>query len=228
MSLLYLVTESDRDALFYQKCAARLTGRVFSWWKPMRNRKGDGSAAVQTQMKYALQQAQASAHGTEEVCFIAAIDNDRTAHEENAATLQRDRLSDVERNRKPRLPWMQSMVTQVLGSDRAAWPLRVAIAVPVEMLECWIVRALAADLPGGPAPHFSRQSQSKTRAYYHPLEAPLQWKDLERDARIVCGYDGDEEFYSHAVEAITAGAEGLAEKSLSFRLFLADLQAWLA
>ena len=54
MALLYLVTESDRDALFYEKCAARLTGRVFSWSQPLRNRKGDGSAAVQKQIEYAL------------------------------------------------------------------------------------------------------------------------------------------------------------------------------
>ena len=226
MSLLYLVTESDRDALFYEKCAARLTGRIFSWAKPMRNRKGDGSSAVQTQIKYALRQARGAAAGAEEVCFIAAIDNDRTPHLENAATLQRARLSHSEQTRPARLPWMHAVVHEVLGHDSAAWPLRVAIAVPVEMVESWIVEALGAELPGGPAPHFSRQDQQRARNYYAPADAPPQWKDLERSARAACERETDEDFYEHAATVIAQDAEALAARAESFRLFREQLAAW--
>ena len=96
MALLYLVTESHRDAVFYEKCSARLTCRVFTWSQPLQNRKGDGSAAVQKQIEYALRQARNAARGPEEVCFIVAIDNDRTPHPENHATLQREKLSSAE------------------------------------------------------------------------------------------------------------------------------------
>lgn len=226
MALLYLVTESDRDALFYEQCAARLTGCVFSWSRPLRNRKGDGSAAVQRQIEYALRQACGAAQGQEEVCFIVAIDNDRTPHPENAPTLIRERLSAAEQKRTARLPLMQEAVHRVLGHDAAAWPLRVALAVPVEMVESWIVKALDADLPGGPAPHFSWQHQQRARAYYAPAEAPPQWKDLERAAREACGYECDADFYRHATIAIAQSLDSLTARAESFRLFHAQLAAW--
>lgn len=226
MAILYLVTESHRDALFYEKCAARLTGRVFSWSRPLQNRKGDGSAAVQKQIEYALRQARGASQGQEEVCFIAAIDNDRTPHPENQASLQRDKLSLGEQRRPARLPLMEAPISKVLGHDHAAWPLRVAIAVPVEMVESWIVKALNAELPGGPAPHFSRQDQQRARAYYAPADPPLQWKDLERSARDACGHHGDEDFYTHAVAVIAENAAALAGQVESFRLFRDQLLAW--
>ena len=226
MSLLYLVTESDRDASFYQKCASRLTGRSFADVQPLRNRKGDGSAAVQRQLEYALKQARGVAAGATEVCFIAAIDNDRAPHPENDAALNRTLLSKRERAYTCRRDWMRQTVDSVLGANRAEWPMRVAVAVPVEMVECWIVKALGAELPGGPTPHFSKQSQGKARDYYAPVDAPAQWKDLEREARTQCGLTNDENFYEHAACEIEKGAEALAARSLSFREFLADLRSW--
>lgn len=226
MALLYLVTESMRDAVFYRKCAERFGRQTFSWVQDKQYRKGDGSAAVQTHLKYALRQAKAAAGGDETVCFVAAIDNDRSPHPENEVTLQRDRLSEQERNRPARLPWMESVAIEVLGPDRSRWPLRTGFAVPVEMLESWTVKALDAEQSGGPTPHFSWQHQQRAGVYYHPVKAPPQWKDIERDAREAGDHADDEEFYERVVVVISANPQALVAKSRSFRHFHQQLAAW--
>lgn len=226
MALLFLVTESERDALFYLKCAVHLGLRDVSWSTALRNRKGDGSAAVEKQLEYALKGAIASAGGEEEVCFIAAIDNDRTPHPENEHTLQRGKLSGIELTRPSRLDWVEAVALRLLGQDRSNWRLLVALAVPVEMIESWIVKALDRELAGGPMPHFSRQNQSKARAYYDPVNAPPQWKDLERVVREATGLIDDESFYEHVVTVIAVDPEQLRSKSLSFVHFHDQVTTW--
>jgi hypothetical protein len=226
MALLYLVTESERDALFYKKCAVQLGLRNVSWSTALRNRKGDGCAAVVKQLEYALKGANAAADGAEEVCFIAAIDNDRTPHKENERTLQRDKLSGIECQRPSRLAWIEATAIQLLGQNRSSWKLLVALAVPVEMIEAWTVKALDRELAGGPMPHFSRKNQSKALDYYRPVDAPEQWKDLERMARESIGRSDDETFYEHVVTVIAADPEQLRRRSHSFAHFHDQLTAW--
>ncbi|MCX6853277.1 MAG: hypothetical protein NTV80_00050 [Verrucomicrobia bacterium] len=226
MALLYLVTESERDAVFYRKCAEHLAERTISWSSALRNRKGDGSDAVKKQMGYALQSAKAAAGGEEEVCFIAAIDNDRTPHPENEKSLPRDKLSDLERTRPSRLKWVETTATNMLGENRSAWGLLVALAVPVEMIESWTVKAIGGEQSGGPEPHFSRRNQDKSRKYYHPIEPPPQWKDLERGLRDQIEKWDDESFYGHVVSAIASDPEHLRGKSTSFVHFHDQLLGW--
>jgi hypothetical protein len=226
MAMLYLVTESHRDALFYQKCATRLRGSEFSWvaMHPYRKVGDGGSAQVQKHLRFALIQARSMAQGEEAVCLIAAIDNDRTPHEENRTTLQRHKLSEQEARRPSRLQWIESTVANVLGDDQGS--LRIALAVPVEMVEAWIVKALGPEIPTHQLPHFSRQAQPKAQKYYQPNQAPPQWKDLERQARMDCGWDDDEQFYEHAATEIAARAAEFSANSVSFKHFHDQICGW--
>ncbi len=221
MSLLYIVSESGNDAVFYALCAERITGREFTP-VPMENRKGDGEAAVRMQLKYALRQARAAAGGAESVCFIAALDNDRSPHEETHG-LDRTRLIAQERNRANRKLWMQEMITTVLGQNPAEWPMPVALAVPVEMLESWIVRA-RRDAESQPTPYFSEADSELARLYYAPEAPPPQWKDLAAELQSECGHADKRAFYTQVVQELDA--EALASRSESFRLFKAWLDGW--
>lgn len=225
MSILYLVTESSNDALFYTLCAMRFTGLALLPTQ-MKNRKGDGEAAVRTQIKYALRQARAAAQGDEPVFFIVAIDNDRSPHPENEARppdgtgLERSRLSAQEQKRRARLEFINSVIASTLGANHAASRLAVAVAVPVEMIEGWIVRA-QREHPPQPTPHFSSSAQLKCREYYGPSDPPSQWKDLEAEER---GAMSRAEFYEKVVRDLDVDA--LAARSLSFRMFKEQLDAW--
>ncbi len=221
MSLLYIVSESGNDAVFYALCAERITGREFTP-VPMENRKGDGEAAVRMQLKYALRQARAAAGGVEPVCFIAAMDNDRSPHEETHG-LDRTCLIAQERGRANRKLWMQEMIDTVLGQNRALWPMPVALAVPVEMIESWIFRA-RRDAEPQPMPYFSEADSARARLYYAPAEPPPQWKDLVAELQSECGHADKRAFYTQVAQELDA--ETLAARSESFRLFKAWLDEW--
>ena len=225
MSVLYLVSESDNDAVFYALCAEKLTGNLFEA-VPLKNRKGDGVAAVKSQLRYALIGARAAACGSQPVAFIAAMDNDRAPHGENSspppggAGLDRAKLTEKERARENRLAWMTATVEGVLGQNRNAWPLQVAIAVPVEMIESWIVRA-RREQPPQPMPHFSKADSDRARSYHAPSAPPPQWKDLAAEEQ---GDMDKRDFYARVVKELDADA--LAGRSLSFRMFKEWLDRW--
>lgn len=235
MTLLYLVTESDNDAVFYTLCAKKLTGVVYDP-VPMKNRKGDGVAAVKEQLRRALRMAKAAAGTSHPVAFIAAVDNDRAPHDEHGADeageeasrrmgtgLERQKLNKAERDYPKRLEWMAKALEEELKPDRTKWPMPVAVAVPVEMVESWIVRSLR-EHPPQPMPHFSKADSERARNYYAPSKPPPQWKDLaaEEHAKSECPTKGD--FYQHVVNRLDAGA--LAQRSLSFRMFKECLDQW--
>jgi hypothetical protein len=221
MSVLYIVSESDSDALFYALCVRRLTGMEFTA-VPMKNHKGDGIEAVARQLKYALRQARAAAGPENAVYFLAAIDNDRAPHPENTG-INRSRLFAKEQQRSSRAEWIISIVENVLGTDRAAWPMPVALAVPVEMIESWIVRALGNAEPQ-PARHFSDQASESARQYYQPSAPPPQWKNLAAALQTEGKHADKTAFYEHVVKRLDP--EALAEKSVSFRMFRQWFDSW--
>ncbi len=235
MTLLYLVTESDNDAVFFTLCASKMTGVEFAPW-PLKNRKGDGIAAVQTQLRYTLREVKSFARNSQPVAFIAAIDNDRAPHEEHTTTeaaggtprrvgtgLDRAKLNQSERSRPNRLGWMEATVEGELGANREAWPMPVALAVPVEMLESWIVRSLR-DHPPQPMAHFSKADSERARSYYAPTDPPSQWKELAAQEQTRLGCADKREFYCRVVEKLDAAM--LASRSLSFRMFKKWMDAW--
>ena len=225
MSILYLVSESDNDAVFYALCAEKLTGNAYEP-VPLKNRKGDGVAAVKSQLRDALVGARAAARGSEPVAFIAAMDNDRAPHVENSSPppggtgLNRANLIEKERIRENRLEWMTSTVEGVLGQNRNAWPMPVALAVPVEMIESWIVRA-CREQPPQPVPHFSRSDSLRARSYYAPSDPPPQWKDIAAEEQ---GDMDKRDFYARVVTELNADA--LAGRSISFQMFKEWLDRW--
>jgi len=227
MSLLYLAGESELDEDFYAACAEKLTGQDFNWIR-LRNRKGAGLDAVRRQMKNAVVMARAAAGGAEPVAFIAAMDNDRAPHPENevhppGTGLDRSRLIPEERELESRLEWMTAVVEGVLGQNRKAWPIDVALAVPVEMIESWIVRSRQVQQPQ-PTPHFSRADSDQARMYYHPSAPPPQWKDLADDEQRRSERTDKRDF--HLEVATNLDVDALAGRSVSFQMFKVWLDGW--
>jgi hypothetical protein len=115
---------------------------------------------------------------------------------------------------------MTATVESVLGANRAAWQFPVALAVPVEMLESWIIRVCHPQTPQ-PTPHFSKADSERARHYYQPTTAPPQWKDLVAIER---GAEDMRDFLARVVSEMDPHA--LAERSLSFRMFKEWLDGW--
>jgi hypothetical protein len=219
--MLYIVAESDYDAYFYGLCAEWMTGVRYEVF-PIKSRKRSGYRAVQNLMGDNLSVARSQARAGAEVCFLAGIDNDRAPHPENE-TMNRNRLNDEERNRPSRHDWMMATVLKKLGQNRVAWPLPVALAVPVEMIESWIIRS-RCDAPLQPARYFSRADTLRAREFYESHTPPPQWKDLADEEQARGEYKDKWDFYFDVV--LNLNPAELAARSLSFRLFKEWLDAW--
>lgn len=222
MRQLFLVAESPTDAAVFAALAMRVRGETMAP-VPFRNRCGDGFDAVKRQLRYALVQARAAA-GSGDVALLAACDNDRSPHPENATTLDRRRLPLDEQARGSRRDWMLTEVERVFGANRARWPLPLALAVPVEMLECWIMRSVRAEPQ--PPRHFSRAESESARRFYHPSPAPPQWKDLCDEEQAARGLPDRYALFLQVAQQLDPAA--LAARSRSFAEFKEWLDAWPA
>ena len=138
--------------------------------------------------------------------------------------MDRQKLNDEERNQVSRLEWLTDVYRTELESDPSARRLQTAIAVPVEMLEAWIIRALKESEPQ-PARYFSRSESQRARAFYHPTEPPPQWKDLAAEEQARVAVANRQSFYLHVVS--TMDMDALAKRSLSFCMFRDALALWM-
>ena len=98
--------------------------------------------------------------------------------------MDRARLVPQEQKRASRMEWMLATVEAVLGQNRNVWPLPVALAVPVEMIEAWIVRA---------------------RREAEPQPTP-QWKELAAEEEKQSGHTDRLAFYEQVVRELDADA----------------------
>jgi hypothetical protein len=111
------------------------------------------------------------------------------------------------------------MLTDRLGEDRSAWPVEVALAVPIEMIESWLLVLHNPTSRG--LPIFSTANRRLPREY-HGENPPPQLKDLRNDDAKAKGLTLDDYFWS-AAECDVAAA---AAASPSLQLFVEELQSW--
>ena len=225
MKPLYLLTEDDSDDLIYEAFAERVTGSVFTP-SSRRMRRGSGIGAVRASLKLLLAEARRMAAGSG-AHFVLAMDNDRAPHTAAADSLpaaQRSRLEKMDARKSDRHAGLLSVLEETLGRDRSRWPVSAAIAVPVEMIESWLLLIArggqAADLP-----RFSRRDSALSRHFHQPAEPPPQLKDLRDAAWVEDGFPNCQEWaLSLVMEKLDAA--DLAQRSPSFALFKSWLDGW--
>jgi hypothetical protein len=217
---LYILCEGERDEMFYERLCERITGQTYIQPTDFRLRRG---ANWKTAMAGAVLLVNRFKHWTErqDIGLIIAVDNDRApGHPGHVSGYPRP-LPPVDQKKPERYPALVRMLEKSLGSDLSTWPVHVALAVPVEMIESWLLILLDPNCPE--LPLFSEASQFLPRQYYGS-NPPPQLKDLRDEAAARAGWSQDEIFY-HAADA--GDLEGLTQRSPSFQLFRNDLERWL-
>ena len=175
MAYLWLLSESDNDDAFYKACVERLTGKTVHL-VPRKLRKGSGLSALRSNSRLMLQQIQQSGY-SDDTFFLIAWDNDRSpVHPKHE---QRSGLSKKERQKGCRYCEIESVIRSTLG-ERNVWPIPGAIAVPVEMLESWLLLICDGEHYRDEAslPPFAGKDQKPARDFYAPKNPPDQLKDL--------------------------------------------------
>jgi hypothetical protein len=217
MAFLYILSEGERDELFYDLIAERVTGQRFERPSDFRLRHGANWKTALAGGRLLLSRVR---HWTEsqEVAVILAVDNDRAPGHPGALPPPRP-LVGQDLRKSPRYPAVRQMVTDALGTDRTTWPVDVAVAMPVEMIESWVL--LLCDPSRQALPLFAEAIQPSARAYYGATPPP-QLKDLCQAEAAAMQKPLDEYFW-HAAEK---DIEAAIAVSPSFRMFVDELKQW--
>ena len=134
MAFLWLLSESDNDDAFFKACVERLTGKTLELVS-RRLRRGGGLSELRSKSRILLGQIKHTGY-VEETFFLIALDNDRSpvhpTHE------RRSGLSRKERQKVCRYCEIDSVIRSMLG-EQSEWPISGAVAVPVGMMERWLL-----------------------------------------------------------------------------------------
>ncbi len=222
---LYLLSEDDNDDLFYQGCLQKITGQPFEII-PLRIRKGGGIGAVRKSLPILLQQIQYS--GVQEQSrFVVALDNDRSPiHPDHLRPADFSQLPKADQKKACRHCELEQVAMAKLGAARKQWPIQGAIAVPVQMLEAWLLLITAPETYSNETglPLFSEKSSSSAKHYHSSQKPPEQLKDLKRKEKKRLGIGSDRDFCQYCVDQLDP--ESLATLSPSFQMFMDEIKSW--
>lgn len=217
MKILHVLAEADADAFFYESLAESATGQKFAYSGDFKLRPGSGWKSVLSNVRLLLRYFPRTTPRPD-AAIIIAVDNDRAPGHPGAAA-PANPLPKHDRQKGCRWVELATAINSVWGVNRAEWPLDIAIAMPVEMLESWVIVLLGASEE--PLPLFSRAGDHAAWEY-HGGEPPPQLKDLVDDELVKRGVDRIE-LLCYAAKADLVPAK---EKSASLGMFLEELNEW--
>ena len=221
MAYLYLLSESDNDDAFYTTCVEQLTGKTLEVIST-RLRRGGGLPELRSKLPILLRQIKHTGY-VEDTFFVVALDNDRSPvhplHE------QRPGLSMKDRQKVCRYCEIREMIHDILG-DQDEWPIPGAIAVPVEMLESWLLLICNGEKYQGEdaLPLFAKKDQKGARDFYTPHNPPDQLKDLCEFERHQLDIESTIAFVAYCARQVDP--DDLATRAPSFALFKQQVDTW--
>lgn len=221
MAYLHILTEDENDDFFFSLCLEKMTGKQFQVISK-RLRVGAGISNVRQNLRLMLNDIVRTGE-VEDNFFLVVVDNDRSPEHPQHNRL--DGLADHERSKSCRFCELQMSMYEILGEDRTIWPIKGAIAVPVQMLESWLLLILDVQENEDDLPLFSWKKQTITQRFYAPQIPPDQLKDLCELEKDRLDETDNASFYFRCIEQLNV--EDLANKSRSFALFKEQVDQWV-
>lgn len=225
---MYILAESEHDQNFYNLCVEKMTGQTFRLIPRALLRKGAGADSVKRSIRWLANDIK-HAGAVEKTCFLIALDNDRHApHPTHEPIADAHKLpkNEQERMKRCRFCDIENVLHETLDKNNADWPIQGAIAVPVQLLESWLL--LMCDQGKyqheSRLPLFAERSQPLARCYYAPGTPPDQLKDCKAKEKAALGLESDDDFVIHCLEKLIP--EQLVAISPSFALFKEQVASW--
>lgn len=217
---LCILSESGRDEMFYERIAERALNESFMAIDLPVMVKTQRNAPWKEVLNLAQKTIKRLQHweGQQHMALIIAVDNDRAPGHPGAKPPART-LPPQDQKKAARYSALKQLLETQLGSDRKTWPMDIALAVPVEMIESWVLILL--DPSRGELPIFAEADQASAITYYngHP---PKQLKDLCQEEAEAANVSRDQLFDRAAERDLTAAEAA----SASLKMFVDDLRAW--
>lgn len=224
INYVYILSEDDNDDLFYQGCLNKITGKTYHLIQ-RKPRRGGGIPNVRNQLPILLNEIQYSGH-VASTWFIIALDNDRSPiHPDHAKPADWSKLSKEDQKKPCRYCELEKVVVEKLGSDRSSWPIRGAIAVPVQMLETWLLLIANPDHYGheDKLPIFAGKTSASAKTYYQS-NPPEQLKDLKTRERERLSIPSNSDFCKYCADQLDPLQ--LSQISPSFQRFMDEVLSW--
>lgn len=218
MNTLAILAEDENDEIFYEACAEKISGLSFGKIDPHRIRKNGGVSAVRQVLPAFLNDLKGVSQ-IGDTYFIIALDNDRAPEHPDHQKLEG--LSRRDHNQQCRYCELSTAIADVFGHNKAKWPAKGAITIPVQMLESWVL--LAINPERAELPVFSRKTSSSARAFYHG-SPPDQLKDLCNKEKNARQFTSNTEFFLEIAQNIDV--EAVSAGSPSFRNFCEQVSLW--
>lgn len=217
---LYILCEGGRDQLVFERLAERVTGCSFVSDGEFRLRQGSNFKTATAAARLLLNRF-SHYREPQEIGLIIAIDNDRApGHPGCVDPLQP--FTRMDAKKAARYGALRNLIDEKLGADVAERTVRVALTIPVEMIESWVLRLLGPD--SGELPIFKKANSASAKEYHHPISPPPQLGDLVGAEAAERGVSLDDLFFEAADQGDLDALEG---RSRSYALFASDLREWV-
>jgi hypothetical protein len=221
---VYILSEDDNDDLFYQFCLNKLASRHHEIIH-RKIRKNGGVSAVKSAIRTLVKDINRTGY-VDNTFFLIALDNDRSpTHPEHKKSADFSKLSKADQKKTCRYCDLEKVVVDELGHDRQQWPIKGAIAVPVQMIETWLLLIANPNEHGNEQqlPSFAEQSSASARDYYKS-NPPKQLKDLKKDEKKRLGIETDRQLCEYCAEQLNPA--DLSQRSPSFQRLMDEIINW--
>ncbi|MCP4109809.1 MAG: hypothetical protein GY749_30545 [Desulfobacteraceae bacterium] len=225
MNFIYILSEDDNDDIFYKICIEKITGRSFDLI-PMRLRKGGGISEVRKYMPILLKKIQYTGY-VDNTFFVIALDNDRSpAHPDHEKLPNLNKLPKKEQTKNCRFCEIKNIACQIFGNNKREWPIKGAIAVPVQMIETWLLLICNSEKYQNEAslPIFAKKDKASAKFYYAPNQPGDQLKDLRENEKKHLNIESNRDFCSYCAENLSP--KDLQKISGSFALLKEQVDDW--
>jgi hypothetical protein len=214
---LYVLSEGEHDERFYKRLCERLSGLSFQQINEFRYKPGDNWMTV---FRYARLLINRWAHveSPQDILLLISMDNDRAPKHPGGRTYPRA-LPTQDQRKESRFLKVKTMVEEKLGANPSQRAVQAVIALPVEMIESWLLLLLDSGRDEDSLPPFSNADSKSARDYYGK-NPPPQLKDESEALRRERKKDPFDHFYD---AADTGDLDRLAAVSPSFALFRKDV-----
>ncbi|MDM8523164.1 hypothetical protein QUF80_07320 [Desulfococcaceae bacterium HSG8] len=224
MNFIYILSEDDNDDAFYKGCIEKMTGKSYDLIS-RRLRRGGGVSQVRKYMPILLRDIRYTGH-VDNTFFVIALDNDRSpAHPNHEKPPRFLKLPKKEQGKTCRFCEIERIAVNILDI-RENWPIRGAIAVPVQMMESWLLLICDGVQYQNEAklPIFAKKRSSSAQLYYGPRKPGDQLKDLCKIKKKQLNIKSDRDFCAYCAENLIP--KDLQKISDSFALFKEQVDEW--
>ena len=218
--LLYILSEDPNDTDFYDLLVRKLLPEYQFQLVPFRitNKVGHKNVTQGIRRLLSILKRQ----NVSNTFLVISVDNDRRKIHPTHHVLPQPPSSDA--GKDCRFCELNRAVQDIWGKDISNYPAKYAFAIPVQMLESWLLQMSKNTYQEEMLPPFDEKDATISKTYYKTENPPKQLKDLWQQFKDEQALTTKEEGLLSAIESLNLNQ--MLQQSPSFAQFHQQIQNW--